>query len=465
MSSPSSAPEGWHHLHPAMLWFEAGRILRRLLLPLIVGGVAVSRREGGMLAFIVVSGVISAAGFVSRYLSFRYRLTPEGIELREGIFTRRQRNIALARISHINTHQNAVARALGVVRVEIETEGGGAPEASFATSFQLGGALLSVLVVWRYARRLIGNEGEPATEVPTWLHAAMTFADGLVADVTASPALIVLTIVVLLFAIWGLGILATILRWQGFRITEQAGELQLQSGIFSRSRTVISRDRTQAIEIRSNPARERLRLAQISIVAAGAARPDRARSRMFVPLTKDFDVTHFVKVLWPDATGELEWSPVHPYYRRQLITRGALTLIAAVIAVAYAFVLNVATLVAIAIVSLVWAWSVWRIAERGYAHTAFALDDDYVHVRGGAINPRHWIVAIARIQAVILRESPFQRRNRVMNVVIDVNGLANRQRITIPNVPRDAAEALQLALTPQGGQTPRVRPLGSDPIF
>ncbi|MEJ2133110.1 MAG: PH domain-containing protein, partial [Gammaproteobacteria bacterium] len=267
-----------------------------------------------------------------------------------------------------------------------------------------------MLVVWRYARRLIGNEGEPATEVPTWLHAAMTFADGLVADVTASPALIVLTIVVLLFAIWGLGILATILRWQGFRITEQAGELQLQSGIFSRSRTVISRDRTQAIEIRSNPARERLRLAQISIVAAGAARPDRARSRMFVPLTKDFDVTHFVKVLWPDATGELEWSPVHPYYRRQLITRGALTLIAAVIAVAYAFVLNVATLVAIAIVSLVWAWSVWRIAERGYAHTAFALDDDYVHVRGGAINPRHWIVAIARIQAVILRESPFQRR-------------------------------------------------------
>ena len=40
-----AAEPAWSHLHPAMLWFEAGRILRRLLVPLIVGGVAVSDIE------------------------------------------------------------------------------------------------------------------------------------------------------------------------------------------------------------------------------------------------------------------------------------------------------------------------------------------------------------------------------------------------------------------------------------
>ena len=117
MSLPSEEGHGtaivWRRLHPAMLWFGAGRILRRLLLPLIIGGVAVSRREGGPLAFVVVAAIISAIGFVSGYLSFRYQLTANGIELHEGIFTRRRRQIALARISHINTHQNALARLIG----------------------------------------------------------------------------------------------------------------------------------------------------------------------------------------------------------------------------------------------------------------------------------------------------------------------------------------------------------------
>ena len=64
MNSPSetSGPtEGaWQRLHPAMLWFEAGRILRRMLLPLIIGVFAVSRREGGPLAFIVMGSIVSA---------------------------------------------------------------------------------------------------------------------------------------------------------------------------------------------------------------------------------------------------------------------------------------------------------------------------------------------------------------------------------------------------------------------
>ena len=71
-------------------------------------------------------------------------------------------------------------------------------------------------------------------------------------------------------------------------------------------------------------------------------------------------------------------------------------------------------------------------------------------MRLGAVTPRRWIVAISRIQAVILVQSLFQRRHGVMNVVIDVNGLANNQRIEIPNLPRAQAESMQRELTPKG---------------
>ena len=50
----------------------------------------------------------------------------------------------------------------------------------------------------------------------------------------------------------------------------------------------------------------------------------------------------------------------------------------------------------------------------------------------------------------MLEQSFFQRRRGVMNVEIDVNGLANNQRITIPSVPQAHAEEMQMVLTPRG---------------
>lgn len=494
MSSPSDSqaiPEAsWHHLHPAMLWFEAGRILRRLLLPLIVGGVAVSRREGGMLAFIVVSGLISVLGFISRYLSFRYRLTAEGIELREGIFTRRQRNIALARISHINTHQNALARFMGVVRLDIETEGGGAPEASFAalsltaaeqirqhigqleqtreseqviyeaslrdrvlagaTTFQLGGIFVGVLVVWRYGRRLSRGEGSEVDGPPAFFTDVAALVNEFLGSISASPTLLVLTVVVALLAIWGLGIVVAVLRWRGFRITKRGGELQMQSGILSRSHTVIARERTQAIEIRSNLARNFLELAQIAIVIAGSARSDRARSRIFIPIASFDRVSDYLGALWPTIPEDVEWQAVHPYYRRQQITRGAILLLASIVAIVTLFSLNVMTIAGVTLLTLAGVWLIRQTSAMSFARTGFAMIDGYVHVRRGAMSPRRWIVAVPCIQAVLLRQNLFQRRRGVMDVLIDVNGLGNRQRIAIPSLPSATAEKMQAELTPHG---------------
>jgi putative membrane protein len=473
-----------------MLWFEAGRILRRLLLPLIVGGVAVSRREGGFLAFIIVSGVISVLGFISRYLSFRYRLTADGIELREGIFTRRQRNIALARISHINTHQNALARFMGVVRLDIETEGGGAPEASFAalslsaaeqirqhigqlgrtreseqviyeaslrdrvlagaTTFQLGGIFVGALLVWRYGRRLSRGEGAEVEGPPAFFTDVATLVNEFLGSISASPTLLVLTVTVALLAIWGLGIVVAVLRWRGFRITERGGELQLQSGILSRSHTVIARERTQAVEIRSNLARNALELAQIAIVVAGSARSRRARSRIFVPITSFDRASDYLSALWPAIPEDIEWQAVHPYYRRQQATRGALLLLVSIVVIVTLFSLSAMTVAGVTLMTLAGAWLIRRTSAMSFARTGFAMIDGFVHVRSGAVNPRRWIVAVPRIQAVSLRQSLFQRRRGVMDVLIDVNGLANRQRIAIPSLPWATAEKMQRELTPHG---------------
>jgi len=487
--SEHAVEPAWFHLHPAMLWFEAGRILRRLLVPLVIGGVAVSRREGGVTTFIVVSGLISITGFISSFLSFRYRLTTDGIEVHQGMLTRRQRSIALERISHINTHQNALARLLGVVRVDIETEGGGAPEVSFpalsliaaenirqhlgrtessreslhtvyaatmrdrvligATSLQVGGVLAVAALGWRYIRRLEGKKLE-AGVIAEFMGRLIPFFDELLASISASSVLIALSIVLLILCIWGFGVVLSMVRWYGFRVTEQDGQLQVQSGMFSRSRTVIARDRTQAVEIRASAVRNILGLVQISIVAAGSGQRDRARSRVFIPIASVKRAAGYLSTLWPRTDSEINWRPVHPYYRRQHINRGLLALVTLTLAAFVVIPLNVVTSFTIALVATTSAYVIWRTALPSFTLTGFAMADGYLHVRSGAVSPRRWIVAVARIQAVILRQSLFYRQRDLMDVVIDVNGLAGNQRITIPAVPRVEAEMLQRKLTPIG---------------
>lgn len=472
-----------------MLWFEAGRILRRLLVPLVLGGVAVSRREGGMGVFIIVSGVISAFGFVSSFLSFRYRLTDYGIDVRQGFLTRRQHSIALERISHINTHQSALARLWGVERVDIETEGGGRPGASFAalsltaseairrhvgplrparesehtvyaaslidrvligaTSLQVGGVVALALLGWRYLRRFGGKKAESGV-FSEYLDRLTAFIDQSLDSMSTSPGLIVLSITLLIFGVWGIGIILAMVRWYGFRVTEQDDQLQVQRGMLSRSRTVIARDRTQAVEIHANLVRNILGLAQMTIVAAGSVGGARARARVFIPITSAERVGDYLNTLWPGTTDVVEWRPVHPYYRRQHITRGMLALVASIFIAAAVVPLNVLTGAAITVVALVSGYVIWRTASPDFARTGFTISNGYLHVRRGAVSPRHWIVAVTRIQAVILRQSLFYRHHDLMDVVIDVNGLSRDQRITIPALARIEAEKMQRELTPSG---------------
>ena len=480
----------WHRLHPAMLWFEAGRILRRLLVPLLIGGFAVSRREGGFRSFIIVSAIISVFGFVSSYLSFRYRLTADGIELHEGVFTRRKQHIALARISHISTHQNALARLIGVVRLDIATEGGGEREASFAalsvgaaehirkhiggagsvrkdenilyaaslrdrvlagaTTLQLGGAVAMGFLVWRYMQRLDRGDGLESGTRPEFLNGAITFVDELLGVISATPALITLSIFALLTGIWALSIVVSIVRWHGFRIIEHGDELHQQSGVLSRTRNVIARDRIQAVEVHGSLVRNLLGFAQIAIVTAGSGGRGRGRgrSRIFIPLSALDRVSVYLQMLWPLIREDFDWRPVHPYHRRQHISRGLLLLLPLTIVASSVVPLNAGTMVAITLTASGFAWLIWRTATPSFAATGFALHDGYLHVRKGAVSPRRWIVATSRVQAVILQSSLMQRRHGVTNVVIDVNGLASNQRIAIPNLPRTQAERMQMELTP-----------------
>lgn len=118
-----------HRLHPASIAFWLAGQIRRLILPLVIGGVSAS--QWGLTWPILVGGILLPVTVYSivRYLTFRYRFEEKELVVRSGLLFRQVRSIPYTRIQNLDAVQGIFQRLLNVVEVQIQTGGGTEPEA------------------------------------------------------------------------------------------------------------------------------------------------------------------------------------------------------------------------------------------------------------------------------------------------------------------------------------------------
>lgn len=121
----------WHRTSPFAILFFIGKILRIIaknawqslapLFALLVAyqGDLVSKIYLGAIVFAVAISITSLLS----YWFFRYRITEDSILIRQGVIKKKQLDIKFDRIQGINTKQNPVYRALGLVTVNFDTAG------------------------------------------------------------------------------------------------------------------------------------------------------------------------------------------------------------------------------------------------------------------------------------------------------------------------------------------------------
>ncbi len=119
----------WQRLNPAMLLFSVGPLLRRLLVPLLVGGAATAQDPRSFRWFVYTASLFSIGALFSRFLTYRYSVGRDAIEIQQGLFVKRSQRISVQRIGLVDSEQGVLARRLGVVKLTIRTEGGSATEA------------------------------------------------------------------------------------------------------------------------------------------------------------------------------------------------------------------------------------------------------------------------------------------------------------------------------------------------
>ncbi|WP_050048317.1 PH domain-containing protein [Halanaeroarchaeum sulfurireducens] len=388
-------------------------------------------------------GVIAFVYEIAHYRHFEYELAQDSLDIASGVFFRRDREIPLERIQNVDISRTVPARILGLAVVTIETAGGGETEARLryvglaeARRLQEG--------IRRRKRTAIEEAGaEPERDLlfalddedlvllsvlsfdPRILSVVFVIAPvlgpNLVPDVStpdrfAAVVLALIGALVTAVGIWGLSAAATFVQFYGFKLYRVGDELQYERGLIQRYDGSVPIEKIQTLVVEENVLMRRFGYAALRVDTAGYApgSTPSGGSEAAIPLAATANIYQFARQIADFERPEMRRLPKRA--RRRYVARYSL---------AVGAVAAVAGVVGTQIVSFPWYWTIVLFAfvpvaaDRTWRHRGWALGDGFAFTRSGFWRRRTHVVPDFRVQTVIERQSPFQRRWSLASVALD----------------------------------------------
>jgi putative membrane protein len=451
--------------------------------------------------FLLVPAMLHA---VARYLSFRVRYESTELVIRSGILFRNVRHIPYERIQNLEAVRNPVHRLLGVVEVRVENASAKEPEATISVlpiaAFEemrrrvfAGRSAAGVPSPGHEVKaEAIGSPspgpstGEaPLLQLPLrelllcgfienrglvvvgaiygllWEFGGASSLFGRLIDENAYGTGAIRETVrmigegqwpgpdrllVVLAGIAGFLLLVRILsmawavvRLHGFRLTRAGDDLRTEFGLFTRVTGTIPVGRVQTVTIRQRPLHRRFERASVRVeTAGGTGRPGQGGAverDWLAPIVRTSALPELLGHLVPRLDlRAIEWQPVHARaFRRAVKPALFLSLVSAA---AVAGLIGPRGVYTLPLLAPWFALAAWQHVR----HLGWAVVGENVVFKSGWLWRSVTIVRVAKIQAVSLRESPFDRRTQMARVRVDTAGAGERShRIDVPYLPHDVA--------------------------
>jgi putative membrane protein len=470
--------------HPLTIVFALGGELRNFLLPAVFATMTASRGNEAERFFFVflVPGAVLA---VARYFFSTYRYDATELVVRTGVIFKNERHIPFARIQSVDAVQNVLHRLFGVVDVKVQTGTTGQAEATLSVlpfealdemrqhvfqgravaaaasedpasapapqpSVPDAQTLLRLSVRDRALAGLLDNRGWVVIGA-AW---GLAFESGILdrfeeLDIASWPAYA--SILVGLFVIAPvLSMGWAIIRLHDFHLTLRAGDLRTEFGALTRVTATIPLRRVQAVKIHQGPGHIWTSRASVRVETAGGSASGRASSERewVAPLITLASLPAFVATILPEADlASLTWMTVDPraFRRRRVVALATAALIGAVSVPWLGATWSMGLTGALAVLGLINAHL--YVTSLGWAKT-----DRVIAFKSGWLRRSLVIVPLAKIQAVELDESPFDRRHHMASLSVDTAGAA-ANRIDIPYLSRPAAEEARMTLAHEAAAT------------
>jgi len=444
--------------------FYAGKVFEAIaknavqsLAPLVAFLVA---SEGPILTRIAIGASIFlsflAVSSLLRFWFFRYTITDDSILIREGVFRKKQLDIKFDRIQAVNTEQNVLYRALGLVTVTFDTAGSARQEGYLpAIRVDIADTLRDRIrrtkpvghdseePAKQEAREIlrletsdmirIGLSGNRALVVLVLLGPVIEQVESRVskaleergldealAGVTAAADISVLIAVAVIVGAFLLLMLASIigafLRYHDFTLAWDKEVLRSRGGLFTRHEQSISRNKIQAFEAIQNPALRLFRRFRLRARRASSGKPGGDRD-LTVPVSDAATTSSLASAIFAGEFPDVVFTPsadgFRPISSRYIRSRALLTGVLPAMLLA---LLTTAIGGAGGLLFLAWIPLNAVVVQQIYRRYGFICTADGLVLRRGLIGYRLSAFLHRKVQRVSVSQSPGQRRNGLATI-------------------------------------------------
>ncbi len=326
--------------HPVAAVTQFLGVLRQNIVPIIIFMVVGSRNTDEYFWYFFVLGVVSTLVLgIFGWLRFTYRVDGDELQIKKGVFVRKELYLTKDRIQVIDITEGLLQRMFGLVKVEVKSAGSGTEGATISAITRVEALELRALLRGESVTNAYEDKEEISTEVTsketlTWklsvrdlFLAALTSGNfGLIASILGAlsgqldqfiteenlnylfdyiPGLgnasIFVGLVIIIFIVsYIFSFIGVIFQYADFKVEKMNNELHITSGLLERKHTTVPFNRIQALRFVEGVFREPFGYGMLFVESAGFQQKNAERSIVLAPFIKKDKLKDFFNVFIED---------------------------------------------------------------------------------------------------------------------------------------------------------------------
>ncbi len=466
--------------HVAAIFINAAKGLTQIAVPFAI----VAFFQGILwIFFLALAGLILVSiGFswLSWY-KFRYSLEEGELYVEQGIFVKKKRYIQKKRVQAINISAGVLQRIFGLVKVNIDTAGGGmeAEVELVAVTKKEADSIRSLLLKeprsagHNEEEEQIDGEGEPSDEIEqnprtVWqlgkrrlVYTALTsssvglvlsavvallsqtaqfipdsiYEDTVETVVSLSMLLLIGMAIIVLILSWFISSIITIVTYGNFHIETYDKEMVIQRGLLEKRQLTLAYSRITAIRVIRSVIRQPFGFVSVYVESAGGGNNNEQGSTLLVPLIHKRDLHDFLETIVPDYAIETPLTAAPSRAAKRFFIR---MLVLPVLLTAGAVYLwgwiGSLGLIVIAVASIL-AWFQYKDAGAG-------AQGEFVWLRYRTIGQALIISRKRKIQSIAKQVSWLQKRKELATFELNVQSSMAGKSFAVKDISQNTSDEL-----------------------
>ena len=416
---------------------------------------------------LILFPIIAFIKALADYLFFKFRITDEEVQVKSGIFSRKQVTLPLSKIQSVHINQSWIQKIFNLSELAFDTPGSGKTEVTIQLEKQQAEELMAFVLQKSTAAEKIEHNDDLIAELRLkdllklglssnhfetlliLIGVFLSFLNNIkdiitdynenLLEVSTNQiiessilfismgvfAILILSVVVSLFR--------TILAYINFRITKTGQGFNINKGLINSSQKLVSFEKVQYVSWKTNWLRKKISMYLFEFHTIGG-KEVKNNLKIKVPVTSELILQKLAGSYLPDIPEQFASNlRIHPsYLYRNTLFFGILPSL--VLSIPLFLFANEKAILLVLMPLYVFLYF-WLYGRK----FLFSWTSKLVHINTGVFGNRTVLLKWEKIQSVKISQSLYQQRKSLADLVIHTAG----GTITAPYIPLEAARELQ----------------------